>query len=198
MVFAPRSQGGLGAPDISKYYYATHLTVIISWSSRFATSRWSELELSVTSPVHPCSMLWADLTTSLSQLRHIYLGPMLFTLSIWKKCNKGFSLSSPCPPLLNVIFNPEIPDSLSYNNMYPWSQAGIFQLRHPVHPVTRKLLSFQELQTKFDIPKKLLLSYLQFKHYFHSISPALTLEKPNAFEALSPRSIPTWSHFLYI
>lgn len=43
---APCSRGSLGAPDLIKYYYATHLSVTISWSTRMASSRWSEIKMS--------------------------------------------------------------------------------------------------------------------------------------------------------
>lgn len=126
VVLAPRSQGGMGAPDLIKNYYATHLKAIVTWSTGIAYSRWSEIEMSVTCPVHPCSIIWSALNTSMVHLWGLCLHPMLFTLSIWKKCSQQFSLSFPCPPLLNMLFNPDIPDSLSYTQMYPWTQAGIW------------------------------------------------------------------------
>lgn len=150
--------------------------------------------MSVTCPVHPCAMLWSTLDTSITHLRSLCLNPMV-TLSIWKKSLHYFSLSSPCTPLLNVLFNPEISDSLSYSRMYPWSQAGIFQLRNLVHPLTHRLYSFAELQHKFQIPKQLFYTYLQFKHYFSSKSSTITLEKHTPFELLCAQG-PNQTHLI--
>lgn len=180
VVYALKNRGGLAAPDIIKYYYASHLRVLSSWISRKAPSRWAEIEMGITAPVHPCYMLWPYSAKFMPQLRSLCLAPMLFTLAIWKRCAERFSLSSKCSPL----FNPGIPDGLSYTRMLPWTQAGMFQLRHLVHPATRKLMSFSDLQTKYELPTSLLYSYIQFKHFFHSNSPLLSLEKPTDFETL--------------
>lgn len=83
-----------------------------------------------------------------------------------------------------MLFNPDIPDSLSYERRLPWIQAGVFQLWHLVNPVTLRFMSFSDLQVKHQVPKKLLYSYLQFKHYFSIKSPSLSLEKPTTFELL--------------
>lgn len=84
VMLAPRMRGRLGTPDLIKYYYATHLKPIIAWSFRMTSSVWMEIEMSVTRPVHPCSMVWASLESSMGQLRSLCLHPMLFTLSIWR------------------------------------------------------------------------------------------------------------------
>lgn len=68
--------------------------------------------------------------------------------------------------------------------MLPWTQAGIFQLRNLVHPLTHALLPFDEIQRKHQIPKHLFYSYLQIKHYFSTKSPTLTLDNPTPFELL--------------
>lgn len=53
VVLALRNRGGLGASDFIKCYYASHLWVLTSWTSRMAPIRWSEIEMSITAPVHP-------------------------------------------------------------------------------------------------------------------------------------------------
>lgn len=68
-------------------------------------------------------------------------------------CVTRFSLSMSCPPSSNVLFNPTIPDSLSYARVLPWAEEGLFQLHQFVHPVTCKLCSFSDLQVKYHIPK---------------------------------------------
>lgn len=129
------------------------------------------------------------------QLRDLCLAPMLFTLTIWKRCVGKYSLSSPCPLLLNILFNPDIPDSLSYSRRLPWTQAGVFQRCHLVHPVTHIFLSFSDLQSKLQILKSLFYSYLQIKHFLSVRSPDLSLAKPTNFELLCTQG-PYESHLI--
>lgn len=169
---ARKNRGGLGAPDFIKYYYASHLRVLTSWTHRKAPNRWAKIEMSITSPVHPCYLLWPSSDKHMPQLRGLCLAPMLY------------SLSSPCSPLINLFFNPDIPDSLSYDQMLHWTGAGSFQLRHLVNPASRHLLTFTDLQKQHQFPKTCLYAYLQFRHFFTSKAPALSLDKPTNFEIL--------------
>lgn len=85
--------------------------------------------------------------------------------------------------------------SLSYNSMVPWIQAGIFQLCHLVHPVTCTLLSFSDLQTKHKIPKSLFYSDLHIKHFFATKTSRVTLDMPTEFELLCSRG-PSEPHLI--
>lgn len=82
---------------------------------------------------------------------------------------KVLSLSSPFPLLLNVLFILDILDSLSYNCMLPWTQAGFFQLCPLVHPLTHEFLPFTDLQSKRQITKNIFYFLLLF---FPSKSPS--------------------------
>lgn len=140
-------------------------------------------EMGVTALVHPCYMLWLSSGKHMPQLRSLCLTSMLFTLSIWKRCLERYSLSSPGLLFLNVLFNPDIPDGLSYVRILPWTQAGIFHLRQLVYPVTRSVLSFVDLQAKHQIPTSLLYFYMHFKifsslnlpHYLWRNPPILNI-----------------------
>lgn len=195
----PKIQGGLGAPDITKYYYATHLRAITSWSSLHAPNQWTAIEKGVLYPVHPCSLVWGSLPSLDLIFKRQCTAPMTFTLTIWRKCLKNDSLTSPCPPLVNVLFNSLIPDSMSLGRVFSWLNAPLFQLRNLVNPITRRLHTFNTLYGKFDILSHLFHFYLQVRRFFHSKSPTLTLDKPTAFE-LPMRSGPSPMTFniLYI
>ncbi|PIO11108.1 hypothetical protein AB205_0076050, partial [Aquarana catesbeiana] len=109
---------------------------------------------------------------------------MALTLTIWRNCLKRYPLMSSCSPLVNVLLNPLIPDSMSLGRIFPWINVHLFQLRNLVHPITRKLHSFDALREKFDLPPHFFHFYLQVRHFFHSKSPSLTLDKPTTFEHL--------------
>lgn len=78
MIMARKIKGGLGAPDLIKYYYASHLRVLTSWTARKASTRWAEIERSVTAPVHPCYMLWPSSDKHMPQLREYLPGSNAF------------------------------------------------------------------------------------------------------------------------
>lgn len=94
---------------------------------------------------------WALFTLSICVLwcgRHLFRMIGLFTLQVWCAASRWYSLSSPCPPLSNVFFNPLIPNSTSFGHWAPWTQATLLQPRHFVHPISRNIFSFGELQAK--------------------------------------------------
>lgn len=88
------------------------------------------------------------------------------------------------PPPCNILSNPVLPDSLAFGRLLPWLQTPLFQLRNLVHPVSCKFHTFATLQEKFSIPQNLFYFYLQIRHFFHSLSPTLTLDVPTPFEHL--------------
>lgn len=98
VIFSPRSRGGLGARDIYKYYLASHLNAVVSWSSLVPPNRWSEIEMGSLFLAHHCSLVWSPALLSDPKLHSLCLGPMLFSLRIWRTCSTKFSLFSPCPP----------------------------------------------------------------------------------------------------
>lgn len=87
-----------------------------------------------------------------TKLHSLCLTSMLFTLKIWHACISKLSLSLPCPPLSNILYISIIPNSLSYPQVLPWAEVGLFQQRQIVHPVTCRFRTFADLQTKFHIP----------------------------------------------
>lgn len=126
---------------------------------------------------------------------------MLFSLKIWRTCISRFSLPSPCPPLSNMLFNPIIPDSLSFAHVSPWANAGLFQLCRFVHPVTCRSPTFINLQTKYHIPTHMFYFYLQITSYLSTLSPSLILSKPTTFElifAQGPHQLHLPPQFLWI
>lgn len=92
LLFASRSQGGLGVPDLHKYYLAAHLRVLASWVTPRSFNRWTELEKLWIPLIHPNSWLWNSKITPVSST---LLAPMLFAYNIWKSASKRFGLTSP-------------------------------------------------------------------------------------------------------
>lgn len=98
VIFFPRGQGGLGTPDIHKYYLASHLHALLSWSSMRPPNRWMEIEMGSLFLTHPCSLVWSPALFTDPKLHDLCLGPMLFSFRVWRSCYTKFSLASTCPP----------------------------------------------------------------------------------------------------
>lgn len=95
------------------------------------------------------------------------------------------SLLTMPPSITSILFNPSIPDSLSLGRIMPWVQASFFQLRNMVDPFTHRLSTFEALwENVVFCCIYMLYFYLQIKHFFHSLSPSQTLDKPTSIEYL--------------
>lgn len=55
-LFTPKLRGGLGAPDLTKYYYAAQLKQLIGFHSKWVNTLWTQLE-STHLPSTPISLL---------------------------------------------------------------------------------------------------------------------------------------------
>lgn len=166
VLLSPRSRGGLNTPDLIKYYLASHIRQILSWTIRPPSNRWVEIKQLL--PIHLSSLLnTAERTSKLVSHTNL-LNPMIFTRQIWHECNKTFTFAPSCSHLTNILYHLVMTDSLSYSQMMPWAQADIFQLRHLVNPITHKLIYFKELRRKspsFTLNPTLTVDRLtDFKH----------------------------------
>ena len=132
-------------------------------------------------PAHPNSLLWnAGAEVDPGRL----LGPMLHLRTLWRRLSRTHSLSSERSLLTSFLFNPRMPDSLTHQMSSPWASRDLFHFGHLVDPITRKLLSFSDLQKKFDLPRQVFYGYLQIRHYAQSFAPGLQFSTPTPFEKL--------------
>lgn len=175
-MMAARSDGGLAFPNLIKYYQASQLRAIASWFTQRSYSRWTEIEKIWLAPTHPNSLLWS---ASAEVPPERLLGPMSQLRRLWNKLSRSHELSSEKSVLTSFVCNPKIPDSLTHQMSYPWTSRNLFHYGNLVDPRSRKLLSYSDLQTKFDLPHQAFYSYLQIRHYAMSISPDLQFPPPH-------------------
>lgn len=170
-------------PDVLKYYYASHLRSVASWSCQAAPNRWSVIGMGSLYPAPPCSLIWSPSLHLDSKLQDLCLAPMLFTLKIWHFCFIKFSLSSPCPPLSIYPMYFSTPLFLMACLTHVWFHGLILHcfsfiiLSTQLH-ADSLILRTSELNT---ISQNMLFSYLQI-HYLSMHSPSLTLPNPTTFE----------------
>lgn len=188
VLLTPRSHGGLAVPDILKYYWAVHLRRIPAWSSLYAYTRWMEIEKLWLAPIHPNSLLWS---TTQVKIDVPLLGPMSLTRSIWKTCVKSFDLSSPASPLTSFLFHPLFPDGLGGHQMKQWFDRKLFRFADIIDPSTRRLMTFDILRRKYDLPLRCHYSYLQISHFMLTLCSEGIVSSPTAFERLCGRGSST-------
>lgn len=104
---------------------------------------------------------------------------MALLRNLWK--NKH-SLQSEASLLTAFLYNTRVPDSLTHQMISPWLVKNLFHFGHLVEPVTRTLLSFEDLRGKNDLPHRAFFGYLQKSHYVLSFAPSLQFFKLTPFE----------------
>lgn len=180
-MLASRREGGLAFPDIIKYYQAAQLRAIASWFTQKSYNKWTEIEKLWLAPIHPNNLLW-------SAVAEVPPGRMLGPMSLLRRTLRTLArphkLSSERSPLTSFICNLKVPDSLTHQMSYPWSSRNLFHFGSIVEPRTRKLLSFSELQAKYDLPKQAFYGYLQIRHYALTITSNLQFSPPSSFETI--------------
>lgn len=113
---------------------------------------------------------------------------LLYTMNlvrnIWRQLKHTYSLQSEASLLTAFLYNPKLPDSLTYQMISPWLQRNLFHHGHIVNPVTRVLLSFADLREKHDLPRSAFFGYLQTRHYALTFTSNLQFSKLSPFECL--------------
>lgn len=85
-LYAPKLKGGLGVPDLAKYYHAAQLVQIIHFYSGSPQPIWMKLEssLHLTKPIS--HLMWLK-----SKVRQVMLWPTLsFSLHLWDRLTKPY------------------------------------------------------------------------------------------------------------
>lgn len=180
VVLAGKDRGGLAAPDLLKYYWATQLRRIAAWSTLYAYTRWMEIEKLWIAPIHPNAFLW---TSPYVPTNVALLGPMLMTKNVWNKCARRFGLCSRASAMTSFLFHPALPESMTAS-FRPWFERGLFRFVDIVDYKTRKIFSFESLRSSFGLPKESYYSYVQICSYIQKTLSSAVVSLPTAFERL--------------
>uniref|UniRef100_A0A803K153 Reverse transcriptase domain-containing protein n=1 Tax=Xenopus tropicalis TaxID=8364 RepID=A0A803K153_XENTR len=172
-----RSQGGLGVPDFYNYYLATQSRQVIQWSSKFAYTKWMEIEKLALAPIHPSSLIWAQKTIPLDKIAPRTIS---FTVKVWSKCKSKLTSFNRTPPLIPFLYNEMFPLGLDTHFVQLWKHTIAFQLIHLFDPMTKKFLEKQVLEEKYGLVGFREYMYFQLRHYTKSLcatmkAPELTI-----------------------
>lgn len=160
---------------------------IPDWSSLYVYSRWMEIEKLWIAPIHPNSFLWSSPCTRTSPS---LLGPMSLTRDVWRICSKKFRLCSRSSAMTSFLFHPAFPESMT-GTFRPWFERGLFRFVDVVDYKTRKIHSFDSLQSMFNLPRDCYYSYIQLCSYMQRSLSSTVASMPTVFERICMVGSPT-------
>ncbi|XP_018429813.1 PREDICTED: integrin beta-2-like [Nanorana parkeri] len=113
-LYCHRRQGGLGVPDLKKYYQAAQIASIAALHIQLDPPLWTLLEIPY---VHPCSLSSIPWLTPIH--RPSLLSPILtHTLRIWDSTKYTAALISPHLHLTTLMGNPMFPPAMDTTHRY--------------------------------------------------------------------------------
>uniref|UniRef100_A0A803KB25 Reverse transcriptase domain-containing protein n=1 Tax=Xenopus tropicalis TaxID=8364 RepID=A0A803KB25_XENTR len=160
-VLAPRQKGGLGAPNMGKYFQAAQLASIpLMYAS--PPPKWVTMEETLIHPVKLIATLWTPYVH-----RPDGLTPMLeHILGVWDKVKHKAKLFSPHYPAVPIIGNPEFQPGLNKVSFQWWEAKGLTVLRH-MYGISGPL-NWDRFQQLYSPPPGELFRFMQVQHYLKS------------------------------
>lgn len=112
-------RGGLAFPYLFRYYYATYLWAIASWTTLSTYNRWTQIDKLWIALLHLNNLLWnTDADVPSASLLHT----MNLVRNIWRQLKRTQSLQSEASLLTAFFYNPKLPFRLTRQLMIsPWS-----------------------------------------------------------------------------
>lgn len=170
----PVERGGLALPNLRFYNWACHIRIIWDWlqshlKSEAGIDEWSSSPYSLLS-----KLTWGGKKRS----PHIKQNPIVYnTIRVWRDLSRYFgeniSSFALTPVTRNEEFAPGI-NSIVFDN---WHRKGIRLIRDVYQDNT--LMSFQQLQQKYNIASEHFFGYLQLRSFIlskvknlHTATPA--------------------------
>lgn len=154
---------GLGLPNITKYYQASHLAQLPKYHATQEIPLWVALESVECDPLSVANLLWLH-----PRDRRALNNPITcHSLVIWDRLKNRYGFQSPHNPLLSYLRNPAFyPAWTSLPSFHRWSSANLIRAHKCTTP--NEFKSFPTLCESHDIPNSEKFSYLQIKHFFAS------------------------------
>lgn len=158
-----KMEGGVGFPDIRLYNLASLMRHALDWLQ--GTSKFSvlKIEQELAKPWNLNALLHTKYSKLPSILKHSIL--LRDTIAAWKAVRKHYTLPTMISKKMTIWGHPEfsIP---SYNKQFTtWQEQGIVNLKDLWNPMSKKLLTFQEMQEAYSIPSSHFLAYCQLKSF---------------------------------
>lgn len=146
-LYAHRLQGGLGVPNVAKYYQAAQISQLSMLHATSDIPLWVLLEVPNCAPVPISALLWLP-----PKMRPPSASPlMIHSLKLWDSIRYSGKLMSPFLPLLPLLNNPMFPPGLEQPHIFSWWPTHGFSLvRHFLH--TRTFPTWSSFRETHEAP----------------------------------------------
>ena len=166
----PREKGGLGLPNFQHYYWAANLRALMYWQLDNPTDpnarypSWLEIERGQPKDTSVKAILFSGPRKygKFKDEHYIMTNCQKILLQVRKRYNL-LNVSVHAPIWRNHDFAPS-----THSNFKNWEQRGIKAIADLYED--NILLSFEQLQTKYGLPKTDFFRYLQVRNFVLSIS----------------------------
>ena len=175
----PTDMGGRSLPNLIFYNWACHARHLWSWLHSFVKGECVDSWASY--PHSPWSLVTCDANNINPEIKH---NPVIYSsIRVWRDISKYVGREKRKSLLSPIIQNPDFPAGVSSSVFFAWRDKGVYVLDHLFKD--NALMSFQQLQELFDIPKSHFFGYLQIRHFISSLanfSPTAShLDDPETF-----------------
>lgn len=150
------NNGGLALPNFKVYHLAFQLRALKIWLDPLATAPWKGIEQQI---IHPVRM--EDLAFACASLKKCLLsyGPIITnTISNFRDAERLLCYTNKWHRHTPLWHNSHLMSGNKPFTCKMWTERGVYTLDHIVNE--KGLLSFEEIKTKYDIPKTTFYMYL--------------------------------------
>lgn len=176
----PKSLGGLGLPDIQKYYWACHLTRIADWHLHYHNKSWIQLEqVFIKIPLR--HLPWINPHKIPKEVQsHPLIGA---TLLNFKAACKHIQLQPTPGPMTPLEDNPDFEPGLALHTQTIDPLRPRPLIRQFFHD--EQLMTHQAMSSKFPDHHIPFYKFLQIRHFIQSYTPTVAIHRePSQFEHL--------------
>lgn len=168
-----RENGGLSLPDFKLYNWTCHMRIVHGWLKHFMDpTQETQIDAWHCPLLSPLSL--AVNKKSLLPVKVKNSPIMMNTIRTWERLVKPTQSKDPTPALHPIIQNKAFPPGLDTNIFQCWYNLGIKIVRDLFEG--DRLLSFDQIRTKFGVPSQHFYGYLQVRHFIDSLG--LTKTQP--------------------
>ena len=177
----PRLQGGMALPNFIFYYWSANIRALVYWMRAVEgpdVPEWLVLESSSCAPTSLPALLCSKLPSQKPTSFYSNNPIVIQSVKIWNQFRRSFTLNNFClyaPIVKNHMFIPSISDGA----FDIWRRGGISSL-HDLY-VDNVFASFEQLVSKYAIPRSHFFRYLQLRDFVKSqfagfpLSPSTSL-----------------------
>ena len=154
-----KDQGGLGVPNFQWYYWSFTVRSISKWLDPNSEVSWREMEQNIVKPHRLEDLIYSNIPTG--KLTNQF-GPIITeTLSIWRQIENHCKINVKWHSQSPIFYNFNLKISNRPIIFTQWSDKGLHSFNDVYSSIG--LLSFQDLQKKFNLPATSFFFYLQLR-----------------------------------